>query len=146
MQTHQLQLDILRTNAYHKDIFICGTFPSIVSAEAQHWIRTEQAWKLKYLHTQSGAHSSLVRGECRHTRRSMHYCKYCNAYRQTWHFCFWSLLPRRVQRKGKCLHGTSFVLPLQEYKMLHYFLMSYCNTVIIPCNPDHGVTAEAIIL
>lgn len=36
-QTHRLllQLDFLRTSMYHKTIFICGIFTSIVSAEDQ---------------------------------------------------------------------------------------------------------------
>lgn len=33
-----LQLDFLRTNMYHKTMFICGIFTSIVTAEAQDWI------------------------------------------------------------------------------------------------------------
>lgn len=39
-QSHRLllQMDFLRKNMYHRNIFICGIFNIIVSAEAQDWI------------------------------------------------------------------------------------------------------------
>lgn len=61
-------------------------------------------------------------------------------------FVFRCLLPSRVQMRGKCHHGVSFVLLLQVSKMLHYFLKSYSNTTIILYNLYHNCIAEAAVL
>lgn len=133
---------LLRTNAYHKAIFTHGTFTSVVSAEAQDWISV----KIEVPSYLGWCSLSLGQGWAKagSEKCALLIAPKLSVGKQD--FCFRCLLPSSVQTRGKCHCGVSLVLPLQVFKTLQYFFMSYCNTTIILYNLCRDCIAEAAVL